>query len=196
VLGFSALATGLTLLPFAIAAATGAALLSPRLILRVPARWTITAGLVFSAAGLLPLAFLVAGHSGRNLALIIAAEFIEGIGTGIGGPPSLGTALRGVERSDAGAASAVSSAAGQLGSSVGAALLNTIAITATAGYLVGHPTAGAVAGRAVLAAATVHGYVVAAVCGVIVLLIVAIPIAFAINSPVPGKAAPAGPARN
>jgi EmrB/QacA subfamily drug resistance transporter len=193
VLHYSALATGLTLLPFAVAASAGAAVIAPRLTLRIRPRWIVTAGLVLSAAGLLPLAGLVAGHAGRNLVLIIAAEVIEGLGTGIGGPPALATALRGVLSSDRGAASAASSAAGQLGSSVGAALLNTVAITATAGYLAGRigpigrvgSAASAVAGgrAALVAAATVHGYVVAAVVGAALLLVAVIPVAVLINAP-------------
>jgi hypothetical protein len=67
-----------------------------------------------------------------NLPLILVAELVEGFGTGLGGPPILQTALRAVLPGDTGAASAASSAAGQLGSSIGAALLNTIAATATA----------------------------------------------------------------
>ena len=55
---------------------------------------------------------------------------------------------------DAGAASAASSTAGQLGSSLGVALLNTIAASATAVFLASHTAAS-------LASATVHGYTVA-----------------------------------
>jgi hypothetical protein len=81
------------------------------------------------------------------------------------------------------AASAASSAAGQLGSSIGTALLNTIAATATAAYLTGRHAAGA----HVVAAATVHGYVVAVGWGAGIVLAAALPIAWLINAGAPQR---------
>jgi EmrB/QacA subfamily drug resistance transporter len=176
VLHYSPLRTGLSLIPFALAAALGSVLIARRLMTRIPARWLIVAGVVLSAAGLLPLLGLT--PSSGCIPLIVLAEVIEGIGTGLAGAPILATALRAVAREDTGAASAASSAAGQLGSSIGAALLNTIATSATAGYLVAHAGAGA-------AAATVHGYSVAGVWGAGILLVLAIPIALLVDAGVP-----------
>jgi MFS family permease len=181
VLGYSPLRTGLALLPFAAVAAIAAALIAPRLLARVPPRWLITAGIVLSAAGLLPLTGL--GPGGHYLPLILAATMIEGLGTGLGAPPALATALRGVPPADAGAASAASSAASQLGSSIGAALLNTIAASATAAYLAAHATAGG-------AAASVHGYAAAAGWGAVILLAAAVPIGVLVNAGAPASAAP------
>ena len=135
-----------------------------------------------SAVGLLPLLGLT--PSSGCIPLIVLAEVIEGIGTGLAGPPILATALRAVAREDTGAASAASSAAGQLGSSIGAALLNTIAATSTAGYLAAHLGAGT-------ATATVHGYIVAAGWGAVILFAFAIPIGLLINAGVPRRAAQA-----
>jgi len=182
VLHYSPLRAGLTLVPFALAAAAGSVLIARRLMTRVAPRWLISTGIVLSAAGLLPLLGLT--PSSHCLALIVLAEVIEGIGTGLAGPPILSTALRAVAREDTGAASAASSAAGQLGSSIGAALLNTIAATATAGYLAAHASAGT-------AAATVHGYTVAAAWGAVILLALVVPIAALVNAGVPRRAAPA-----
>jgi EmrB/QacA subfamily drug resistance transporter len=179
VLHYSPLRTGLTLIPFALAAAAGAILIARRLMVRVAPRWLISGGVLLSAAGLLPLLGLT--PSSHCLPLIVVAEVIEGIGTGLAGPPTLATALRAVAREDTGAASAASSAAGQLGSSIGAALLNTIAATATAAYLAAHASAG-------IAVTTVHGYTVAAACGAAILLAFAIPIALLVNAGVPGRA--------
>jgi EmrB/QacA subfamily drug resistance transporter len=178
VMGYSPLRTGLALVPFAAAAALAAALIAPRLLLRVPPRWVITGGIVLSAAGLVPLTRLtVASH---YLPLIVAATVIEGLGTGLAGPPALNTALRAVLPADAGAASALSSAASQLGSSVGAALLNTIAATATAAYLAAHAATAAAAG-------TVHGYTVAAGWGAAVLLVAAVPVGILVNVSAPDR---------
>jgi EmrB/QacA subfamily drug resistance transporter len=180
VLHDSPLRTGLTLIPFALAAACGSILIARRLMTRIAPRWLISAGVVLSAAGLVPLLGLT--PSSHCLALIVLAEVIEGIGTGLAGPAILATALRAVAREDTGAAAAASSAAGQLGSSIGAALLNTIAATATAAYLAAHGPAGG-------AAATVHGYTIAAAWGAAILLALVIPIAWLINARAPRRPA-------
>jgi EmrB/QacA subfamily drug resistance transporter len=176
VMGYSALKTGLALVPFALGAALGSAFVAPRLMRRIPPRWLITAAVLVEAAGLVPLIWLTP-HSGY-LPLVLVATAVEGIGTGLAGPTTLNTALRGVLSADAGAAGAATSAAGQLGASVGAALFNTIAATVTAGYLVAH------AATSVLAA-QVHGFNVAMVWGVLVLLAAAIPIVLFVRAPVP-----------
>ena len=126
--------------------------------------------------GLVPLIWLTPDSG--YLPLILLATLVEGIGTGLAGPTTLDTALRGVLPADAGAAGAATSAVGQLGSSVGAALFNTVATTFSAGYLATHPSIG-------LVAATVHGFNAAMVCGVIVLIAGAIVICLCVNAPVP-----------
>jgi len=183
VLRYSPLGTGIALIPFALAAACGSIVIGRRLMPRVSPRWTITAGIGLSALGMLPLLGLTAGR--QSISLIILAELVEGIGTGLAGPAILSTSLRAVQREDTGAASAASSAAGQLGSSIGAALLNTIAATATGAYLAAHASAGT-------ASATVHGYGVAAAWGAGILLVFAVPIALLINAGAPRGAAQAG----
>jgi MFS family permease len=176
VMHYSALRTGLALVPFAIAAAFAAALLAPRLQRRVAPRWLIATGIVGSAAGLLPLVWLT--PTSRYLPLILVATVVEGLGTGLAGPPALSTALRSVLPTDNGAAAAASSAASQLGSSIGAALLNTIAATATATYLAAHIGMAAVT-------ATVHGYSTAMALGAGVLLVTAMPVVALVNAKAP-----------
>ena len=175
IMHYSALKTGLALVPFALGAVVGSAFLGPKLMRRVQPRLLITAAVAVEAAGLLPLIWL--GPHSAYLPLIFLATVVEGVGTGLAGPTTLNTALRGVLPADAGAAGAATSAVGQLGSSVGAALFNTIAATVTAGYLSAHPDASVVA-------ATVHGFNVAMVWGVIVLIVGAIPIALRVNASV------------
>ena len=113
VMGYSALKTGLALVPFALGAALGSAFVAPRLMRRIPPRWLITAAVVVEAAGLVPLIWLTP-HSGY-LPLVLVATVVEGIGTGLAGPTTLNTALRGVLPADAGAAGAATSAAGSAG---------------------------------------------------------------------------------
>ena len=180
VMGYSALRTGLALMPFAAATGLTSALIAPKMMVRLPPRWLITAGIVLSAIGLLPLVALTPGS--RYLPLILTATVIEGTGSGLAGPPALNTALRGVLPADTGAAAAGSSAASQLGSSIGAALLNTIAATTTAGYLAAHTTDST-------ATATVHGYTTAMTWGAVILLATAIPIGLLINAKPPAPKA-------
>ena len=139
IMGYSALQTGLALIPFALVASITAALLTPLLMVRIPPRWLVTAGIAVEAAGLIPLIWLTP-HTGY-LPLVLTATVIEGLGTGVATPATLNTALSGVLATDSGAAGAGTSAASQLGSSIGAALLNTIAATAAASYLTLHPGA-------------------------------------------------------
>ena len=75
------------------------------------------------------------------------------------------TALIGVDPDDAGVASALLNSTQQTGSSMGAALTNTIAATATVGYLAVHGTSSAA-----LAAGAVHGYTTAFAFSAVVLV--------------------------
>jgi hypothetical protein len=70
--------------------------------------------------------------------------------------PLSSTALIGVGSADAGVASALVNTTQQTGGSLGVALLNTVAASATSGYLVSHGRS-----RAAVAAAAVHGYTTA-----------------------------------
>jgi len=178
VMGYSALRTGLALIPFAVGGAIGSAFLARFLMVRVPPRWLISGSIVVEAAGLIPLIWLT--PSGHYWPLVLLATIIEGLGTGVAGPATLNTALGGVLPSDAGAAGAGTSAASQLGSSIGAALLNTIAVAATASYLATHVTAGVITG-------TVHGFTVAMVWGVIITVAAAVPIAIFVDARTPSR---------
>ena len=100
VMRYSALATGLALVPFAVATGLGAAFAAPAPMARVRARWLVSASIVIEAAGLVPLIWLT--PSSRYLPLILAATLVEGLGTGIAGPTTLNLALRGVLPSDTG----------------------------------------------------------------------------------------------
>jgi EmrB/QacA subfamily drug resistance transporter len=180
VMHYSALATGLAIVPFAVATGLGAAFAAPWLMTRVAPRWLLSASIVIEAAGLIPLIWLT--PSSGYLPLILVATLVEGLGTGIAGPTALNIALRGVLASDTGAAGAVTSAASQFGSSVGAALLNTIAAAAASGYLAVHAAAGA-------EAAIVHGFAVAMAWGAGLLLLAALPVAMFITAAVPARRA-------
>ena len=96
--------------------------------------------------------------------------------------PAFNVGTRGVDPRRAGIAAATVNAATQIGASLGIALLNTIAASATAAELVGlHPSAG------LLNQALVHGYAVAAGWAACVLFLSAITTAMLIDA---GRPAP------
>lgn len=143
----------------------GAYLVASRLLPRVAPRALVVPGLLVAAGGLALLAGL--DPSSGYLSRIVPAELLLGLGMGGVFTPAITVATGGVDRRDAGVASAVANTAMQVGSSVGTAVLNTIAVTATAAYLSAHQGAGD-------AAALVHGYATATGAAAGVLLVVAI----------------------
>jgi hypothetical protein len=93
-----------------------------------------------------------ARSGGRRLRLLASGGRAVGVGCAVVSAFSLGPV--GGRPSDTGVAAAMVNSSNQIGGSLGAALLNTIAASATAAYLVRHPP-GAVA------EATVHGDITA-----------------------------------
>lgn len=82
---------------------------------------------------------------------------MTGLGIGCAMITAFSVGTRGVDPWQAGVASAAVSASQQVGASIGAALLNTVAASATAAYMLCHASGG----REPLAA-LVHGYAAAA----------------------------------
>jgi EmrB/QacA subfamily drug resistance transporter len=179
VLRESAVAAAIAFVPFAVATALSSAVLAVWLMPRVPPRILLAAGTLLSAAGLAPLILLTGART--SLPLILAAEVVEGLGTGITSPPAMFTALRGIGPADTGTTSALTSAASQIGASAGTALLNTVAVAATTAYLATHRHAAG-------AAATAHGFAVAMTWGTVILLAATAGIAALVNAPAPGRA--------
>ena len=84
---------------------------------------------------------------------VLPAEIIVSLGMGVSFVAMSSTALIGVHPEDAGVASALVNATQQTGGTMGAALINTIATTATASYLATHGTS-----PTALAEGAIHGY--------------------------------------
>jgi MFS family permease len=133
VLHYSPLRAGLAFLPMVAANSASGYAIGARLMPRVSARVLIPAGLVVAASGLALLSQL--NPASGYLTTIMPAEVLVGVGMGSVFPPAFGLATSGVAQRDAGVAAAVANTAAQVGGSLGTAGLNTIAITATAGYL-------------------------------------------------------------
>jgi hypothetical protein len=84
---------------------------------------------------------------------VLPSEIVVSLGLGLAFVPMSSTALVGVAEHDAGVASALVNTTQQIGGALGTALLNTIAASATASYLVAHGH-----GPVAAAAGAVHGY--------------------------------------
>ena len=160
-LHYSALKSGFAFVPFSLGIITGATSAS-RLLPRFGPRNVMAFGLLMAAGGLALFSTLDLHSS--YISTVLPAELIVSLGMGMAFVAMSSTALIGVSPEDAGVASALVNATQQTGSSMGAALINTIATTATASYIVAHgssPTA--------LAEGAIHGYTTAFVFSAAVL---------------------------
>lgn len=164
VLGYSPLRTGIAFLPLTLAVSASAYALASRLLPRVAPRLLVAPGLLVAASGLWLLTRLDAGSAYSTV--VLPAELLVGLGIGCVFTPSISVATSGVDPRSAGVAAAVANTAMQVGGSVGTAVLNTVAVTATSAYLTLHGT-GAVA----MTSGLVHGY--AAATGAAALLLTA-----------------------
>ncbi|MFF7633205.1 MFS transporter [Kitasatospora sp. NPDC008050] len=124
VLGYSAAATGLAMLPAAATIGGAALLLSARLIDRFGQRSVLIAGLAMLLAALLLLLRLPA-HADYATDLLPTMLLISGGGLAM--PAAAGLAMSGAREEDAGLSSGLYNTTAQLGSAGGAAVLTTLA---------------------------------------------------------------------
>jgi EmrB/QacA subfamily drug resistance transporter len=178
VLGYPALRAGLAFLPLSAAVLVSSQAVA-RALPHLPPRAPIVAGLLVAAAAMVMLSRLTV--AGGYLTGVLPAEIVLGLGIGCVFVPAMSTATQGVPPRDAGAAAAVVNTAQQVGGSLGVAVLNTVAATATAGYLVTHPPPGAAAHLGAL----LHGYSVAAACAAGALTLAALIAIVLIDAPAP-----------
>ena len=153
-LAYSPVKSGLAFLPM-IAALVAASTISSGVMPRVGPRPLIPLGMLIAAGGLAILAAQL-GLRTSYLDWILPAQLLLGVGLGVVFGCALNTATYGTGAADAGVASALVNTNQQVGGSIGTALLNTIAASALASYVLTHghsPLA--------LADAAVHSYVVA-----------------------------------
>ena len=170
----SPLTSGLLFLPMVACILLSSNLSSIVLLPRLGPRVLIATGMVLGAAGTGYLTQLTVTSSYASA--VLPALLIMGLGFGMIFAPAINTATAGVAREDSGVASALVNTMQQVGGSIGTSALSTIALTATASYLVSHhtdPLAPAIAAT--------HGYTVAfavssAILGVgVILAIVLLP---------------------
>ena len=172
ILHYSAAKAGVAFLPFAlgvIVAAGAATNLLPKLGPRI----AMTAGLSTTALGLLWLTQI--GVHTSYWTHLFPQQIVMSLGLGLAFPALSSTALTKVRDRDSGVASAMVNTTQQVGASLGAALLNTIAATATATYLASH-------GPRLAPNAVVHGFTVAFFVGAIIVAAGALVSAVLVNA--------------
>jgi predicted MFS family arabinose efflux permease len=188
-LGFSPLKTGLAFLPMMAMIIPIGAIGQTRLVPRFGARRLVTLGMALGAAAMLLLTG-VAVHS-SYLAHVLPGLLVMGIGLGLIVAPAMSTATIGVDRRDAGVASAMVNTGQQIGGSIGTALLSTLAASAATSYAAAqHPAAD------LAAQAAVHGYTTAFTWSAAIFAIGALAswLLLPSGAPAPAPDAPAEPA--
>jgi EmrB/QacA subfamily drug resistance transporter len=131
ILQYSPIKAGLLFLPFSVGVGISAGIASVMLP-RFGPRYVSFIGLLMATAGMLLLTQLEPASS--YVSDILPALMVLSLGMGLVFVPISATALFGVGNHDAGVASAVLNTAQQIGGALGTALLNTVAVTATASY--------------------------------------------------------------
>jgi EmrB/QacA subfamily drug resistance transporter len=178
VLRYTPVRAGVAVLPLAVANSLSGYQIGSRLLPRFAPRVLIAGGLAGAAAGLAVLSRLDP-HSAYSTS-ILPAEVLVGVGMGALFPPAFALAMNGVDQRDAGVASALIGTATQVGSSIGTAVLNTLAVSATAAYLVAHTPS-----RTTYVDALVHGYATATTWSSGLLFAMAALVFVLINAPRP-----------
>jgi EmrB/QacA subfamily drug resistance transporter len=153
-LGYTPVKSGLAFLPLIGVLIATSTTSSTVLLPRLGARLLVPTGLFLAAIGMVLFTGLDT-HS-TYTAHVLPGLLALGVGLGLVSAPAMSTATLGVDGGDAGVGSAAVNTAQQVGGSLGTALLNTVATTATTAFL-----AGKAASPAVAAEAAVHGYTTA-----------------------------------
>jgi EmrB/QacA subfamily drug resistance transporter len=173
-LHYSALKSGFAFLPFSAGIIVAAGVAS-KILPKVGPRWIMTVGLSAASLGMFWLTQI--GVSTSFAAHVLPAELLISLGMGLAFVALSSTALHGVGDHDAGVASAMVNTTQQVGGSLGTALLNTLAASATLAYVGSH-----VPGAATVAAGQVHGYSVGALVGGIILAAAALSAFLLVNA--------------
>jgi EmrB/QacA subfamily drug resistance transporter len=156
-LHYSAVLTGIAYLPMIGCIGVSANVANTVLMHRIGPKLIITAGLLLGAGGTAWLTGI--GPQSAYPSTVLGPIMVAGIGFGLMYSTAINAGTYGVSPLDAGVASATVSTGQQLGGSIGTALLNTIATTATASYLTAHSRGRPTSALAQLA--LIHGYTTA-----------------------------------
>ena len=172
---FSPLKTGVAFLPLMAMNALAATQVASRLMPHVRTRLLVVPGLLLAALGVALFTQLTPDAS--YWTSVLPSELLLGFGLGLAIVPCISTATQNAEPKDVGVTSAMTNTSQQIGASIGTALLNTIAATATATYLTSHH----VRTSTLVADATVHGYATASAWAAGILVLAAVLAGILIN---------------
>ncbi len=153
-LGFSPLVTGVAFLPMTATIVVSSTTSQTKLLPRTGPKPLVIFGMAMGVIGMILLTRLTPTSSYATH--VLPSLLILGIGMGTIFAPAFGTATLGVDRHEAGVASAMVNTSQQVGGSVGTALLSTVFATSAAAFAGSHPH-----GPGAQAAAMVHGYTTA-----------------------------------
>jgi EmrB/QacA subfamily drug resistance transporter len=158
-LGYSALKSGLAVLPFGGGVIVTSGIV-PALLPRTGPKPLMLIGLAMAAGGL--AIFTLISDTSSWAAVVLPGELLMSIGFALLLVPLSNLALAGVNDDDAGVASAVLNSTQQIGGSLGTALLNTFYASAVTSYVLSHHLSPS----AFNPLAAIHGYHVAFWIGV------------------------------
>ena len=174
-LRYSAVKTGVAFLPLTLILVVVAGVGNTILLTRVSPRIAVPTGLLLAGVGMALLTHI--GLHGNYVADVLPTLLLVGIGLGLVFAPAFTLGTLGVDRDDAGVASATINVAQQIGGSIGTSLLNTIAATAAASYITAHAASitSSASKQLVQANGLIHSYhvvfwVAAAIYGVAAVL--------------------------
>jgi EmrB/QacA subfamily drug resistance transporter len=173
VIGYSALKSGFAFLPMVAGMIVGSTQIGARLMLRVRPRYLMAPGFLVAAIGMAILAQIKVDSSYATV--LLPGLILMGLGMGTAFMPAMSMATHGVRPADAGVASAMVNTSQQVGGSIGTALLNTLAASATTSWIGSHAKSPAdMKSQLFVHQAAVHGYVVAIWWGMGILLLSAV----------------------
>ena len=161
ILGFSPLKTGLGFLPLTGAVIITAPLVQTKILPRLGPRAVIVTGMILGIIAMIIFTRLTPG--GSYASQVLPGLIPAGTGAACVFSASFATGTLGVDRNDAGVASAMVNTAQQIGGSIGTALLSTIFAGAVSGYLASHART-----PSLLSNASVHGYAVGFTGGAVI----------------------------
>ena len=187
-LGYSPLKTGVAFLPMTVLIFVVAPTVQTKVLPKVGVRPIIMTGMTLGAVAMLAF-FAQLTPSSTYASGVLPGLIILGIGMPCIFAPSFATATLGVDRHEAGVASAMVNTSQQVGGAVGTAVLSTIFATAAANYASSHARSPGLA-----ASAQVHGYTTAFYAAAVMFVIGLFVAAFVLPRRVQPQTAPA-PAR-
>ena len=164
ILGYSPLRSGFAFLPFTAGIIVFAGIAS-QLMPKIGPKPLMIPGLILAAGGMLLLMRLTPTSS--YVSHVLPSLLIISSGMALCFIPLSTTSLHNVGTHDAGVASAMMNTSQQIGGSLGTALLNTVAATATTNYVTSHMSMG----KAVQVYGMVHGFTIAFQVGAALLIV-------------------------